>query len=477
MRKMLLLAVLAVLVLASLPVAQAEEMGTGKWTFNGQLRTREEHLENYADFDNNGATTDLVDFMPYRANIGVHGQLANNVSLAFSFQSFGAWGFNGDPRQSSSFPPNQQSFTTSPESSTLYQGNVVLDKFIGDSFKLTAGRQEHMEGTGLIFGNEEFYNGTVYDGFDGEWKFKKWELTGVAFIINEQFGGGLVNGPLNPVTPGLPVCTNCGSEDTRVWGATGHLHFGKKMKSDLDVYAYDAYDGVAGNPAPVPPATTLGKPHFQTYGGHWSRVVKTQADAKAGHLDWNLEIAVQSGDITDSTNNNQINTSGAIIDGSVGWNFGGGKTVQRVYIGATRESGDDDLTNNKVDGWTDLFMSVHGRFGAADFFGSNFSAHAAGITAWKAGYTASLKDGKHTFGAALWSFMPTEDSIDTGAGTVKVEDYGTEIDLGYKYRYTDNVTFGAGIAQLSPDDGLTGGSGAPDDAVLRAVGVLDVKFK
>jgi hypothetical protein len=469
MRKTLVLAVLAFLVLASLPLAQAADSGDQKWTFEGQIRTREEHLENYADFDNNGAN-DLVDFMPYRAQMGVNGVLANNVTVAFMVQSFGVWGFNGDPRQSSTFPPNQQSFTTSPENTSLYKGAVTLNHFIGKNFTLTVGRQEHMEGTGLIFGNEEFYNGTVYDGAVGEWKFKSWELTGLAFIINEQFAGNITPAPAG-------ACVNCGSEDTRVWGATGHLHFGDKMKSDLDVYGYDSYEGTPGTP--------VGKPRFQTYGAHWWRMPKTAADAKKAHLEWNVEVAAQSGKVTDTITNpanpKDFNTSGSIFDGEVGWNFTpSGNIVHKVFIGAISESGDKDLTNNKIEGWTDLFMSVHGRFGAADFFGANFNAHSAGITAARIGYMGSMKDGKHMFGVTFWTFQPTEDKIKTALGNVKLDDYGTEIDAGYKYRYTDNVSFGAGIAQLKPKDGLADPlnvGGQPTDPVLRVVGSLSVHWK
>jgi len=459
MRKTLVLAVLALMVLASLPLAQAADSGDSKWTFNGELRTREEHLQNYSDFDDNA--NDLVDFMPYRARIGMNGQLSNNVMVGLAVQSFGVWGFNGDPRQSSSFPPTQQNFTTSPEQTTLYLGNVTLNHFIGNNFSVTVGRQEHMEGTGLIFGNEEFYNGTVYDGATGQWKFKNWELTGLAYIVREGF---------DPTTFFTPPCTTCGSEDTRVWGATGHLHFDLgKAKTNLDVYAYDLYDGVPASPA--------GKPDFVTYGGHWWRPVDNKADAKAFPVDWNAEIALQNGHVRDSATNASSRLTGSIIDLSAGWNIAGGNMVHRFFVGAIEESGDKDLTDNKIKGWSDLFMSVHGRFGGADFFGSNFAAHSAGITAWRAGYVGSMKDGKHKFGATFWSFMPTEDKLTTGLGTVKVDDYGTEIDLGYKYQYTDNVYFGAGVAELSPKDGLTGGAGAPNDSVFRAVGVLDVKWK
>ncbi|MBI3448948.1 MAG: alginate export family protein [Acidobacteria bacterium] len=461
MRKTLVLAVLAVLVLASMPLAQAADSGEGKWTFNGGLRTREEHLENYADFDSNAQ--DMVDFMPFRARIGVDGVLSHDVTVAFQFQSFGVWGFNGDPRQSSSFPPTQQAFTTSPDSVNLYQGNVTLNHFIGKNVTLTVGRQEHMEGTGLIFGNEDFYAGTVYDGATANWKFHSWELTGLAYIANEQFFGALTPAPGG-------TCVSCGSEDTRVWGATGHLHFGKKMKSDLDIYAYDMYNGV--QPAPG----NIDKPRFWTYGAHWWRMVNNKADAKSGHLDWSAELALQSGNVEDGTTQKDLNLTGSVFEGSVGWNFVGGNAVHRVFIGGISESGDKNTGDNKIKGWTDLFSSVHGRFGGADFFGANFNAHSAGITAAKVGWMGTFKDGKHKVGVTLWNFKPTENDIQTGAGNVHVDDYGTEIDAGYKYQYTDNVYFGAGVASLKPKDGLTGGSGAPSDSVLRVAGVLDVRF-
>jgi len=467
MRKTLVLGVLAIVMLASLPLAQAAESGDAKWTFDGMFRTREEHLDNYADFNSNGAN-DTVDFTPYRAIVGVNGALSNNVSVLFQVQSFGVLGFNADPRQSETFPPTQQGPAASlfDEKAYFYQANVTLNHFVGNNFSMTVGRQEHMEGTGLIFGNEEFYNGTVYDGATGTWKFKKWELSGLAFVIDQNFSGSL-----SPAPGGS--CGNCGSQEQRIWGANGHLHFDvAKKKTDLDVYAYDFYDG-------MPVFSGVGKPHFNTYGAHWSRMVKTAKDAKDFPLDWSAEVAVQEGHLHDAVTNASSPLSGAIFDGSAGWNFTSGKDmVHRVFVGFTSESGDKDLTDNKTKGWSDLFMSVHNRFGAADFFGSNFGAHNAGITAGRIGYLGSIRDGKHQFGITFWSFMPTEDKIKVAAATtVKVKDYGTEVDAGYKYHYTDNVTFGVGVAQLSPKDGLTGGSPNPNDAVLRAVGVIDVKFR
>ena len=75
--------------------------------------------------------------------------------------------------------------------------------------------------------------------------------------------------------------------------------------------------------------------------------------------------------------------------------------------------------------------------------------------------------------------MVTIDGISIKAGTNTSNDigvYGTEIDFDYSYKYADAVLLFITLDQLSPDDGLTGGSDTPDDAVTRIYGSAWVKF-
>src|SRR5206468_6032019 len=113
-------------------------------------------------------------FWPYRARVGVSGELADNVHVVLDIQNFGVWG-NQSPFQSQTLPfiqnfdgdfgsPGSRSAETS-----LYQGYVSLNKIGGSAFDLTIGRQEYNLGNGLVIGNEDFYAGNVFDGVKGVW--------------------------------------------------------------------------------------------------------------------------------------------------------------------------------------------------------------------------------------------------------------------------------------------------------------------
>src|SRR5207247_1197453 len=66
------------------------------------------------------------------------------------------------------------------------QGYIKLNKIRGSDLSLTLGRQEYEFGTGLILGNEDYYNGIVHDGIKGQWNFGSWDLTGLYFLTTER---------------------------------------------------------------------------------------------------------------------------------------------------------------------------------------------------------------------------------------------------------------------------------------------------
>ena len=82
------------------------------------------------------------------------------------------------------------------------------------------------------------------------------------------------------------------------------------------------------------------------------------------------------------------------------------------------------------------------------------------------------------FGGRYWKFEPTEDKIKTSPTTsFEIKDFGTEWDLWYQYRYSENVSLYANYSNLSPDDGLTGGGSNPNDSVTRFYAGLRVFIK
>ena len=85
--------------------------------------------------------------------------------------------------------------------------------------------------------------------------------------------------------------------------------------------------------------------------------------------------------------------------------------------------------------------------------------------------------GRHKGWVKYWDFKPTEDSIRISGGKADIDDFGTEIDLGYSYGYSANTRIFFTYALMSPDDGLTGGGSNPDDSVERFYGGINLKFR
>jgi len=465
-RKLMLTVLVLGLAVAS-PIAMAEE-GTSKWHVFADAQARWDRLENYFDFDSNGSPQDAFSFTPYRVLVGVDGELANNVSVRIAVQNSGYWG-NQTPFLSgaSVYAPNFQhldgdfvSQSGSESNTMLYNGSITLHKMFGSKINATVGRQETEFGNGLIIGNEPFYNGNVFDGVNAGWDDDGWALHGFFFKTSET----------NPAV-------SAAHDDHTIDGLYYTNKLGDGKWGDLDVYAVGFQDGFEG--------FGVGAPHFWTFGGLWRQMVNSKADAEKHNWDWSLEVATQSGDVNDEFDldgdgktSDELNLGGTIIEGWLGYNLVHGNMVHRFSAGVYSASGDDDATDGNLDGWVNLYPTVHGRLGNSDFFsilnqGSSYvigfgpSGFGPGVTAWNLGYRANVND-KHYFGVKYWNFQPTEDSIKTGSSSkVSVGDFGNEFDFWYKYAYSENVWFFANASVLSPDDGLTGGNGAPDDSVTR----------
>src|SRR5262245_13509269 len=387
MRKALVMGVLALCAMAAAPAVVAQDEDTDKkFEFTGDVRMRWERLENYFDFKDSDndipGSDDAFSFFPYRIRIGVSGQLADNVEAVLDIQNFGAWG-NQNPNQSFFFPPfqnfdgdgNNSGFRSSETS--IYQAILRLNSIGGTGLSVSLGRQESALGTGLILGNEDYYNGTVFDGIHATWDFRNWQLGGMYYVITES------NDFSNNTFTGF------GADDRTLFGAVGSWHFGDKIKNHIDGYVMNLDDR---NEA-------FGRPNVWTIGGHWWRSADTKDDVDAFPVDWNVETAVQTGEGTDPGNGEDFDLGGYVFEGSVGWNFANERHHHRVHLGILYESGDDDVTDNDLDGWNRLFPELHGRFGDTDFVSSinfgPFSGVPSGVWATSVGYDVSCKEGRH----------------------------------------------------------------------------------
>lgn len=456
-----------------------EEGDEGKISFHFMSRIRYENLNNYFDYEDHddGVGNDRMAFWPYRNMFGFKAKLANNVWAKMDLQNVGSLG-NQHPQLSTAYPEYQNfdgdGFPAGVRSSDtyLYRAVVGMSEIGGTGLGVAVGRNELNLGTGLILGNEPFYNGIVFDGIVGWYKFDKWERFGL------KVKGLYLNTAERNDPAAIPTIINnfsldpeFGVEDEKLWGGVGSIWFGSDdMQQMVDVYILNVNDGYRYGD----------HPNFFTYGVHYRRDIKTADQAKAFGLNWNFELALQSGEQDGPVPDEDIDIGGMILEAEAGWTFAVDSIMHGPMVGVFMTSGDDDLTDDSEDGWIPLFPTEHGRLGAADYFGQGFYRMDSAMTAFNIGYWVKAGEGKHKAYAKYWMFKPTEDEIDDGGLTpLEVEDYGKEIDLGYAYKYSPNLHLFASIAQLMPDDGLTDPlavGGQPDDPVTRLYGGVYLKF-
>ncbi len=440
MKKFLYLAVLAlgVVLLMAPPVMAQEEK---PFTIHGEVRFRGEYQNNAQDLDDN--TDDGALFWPYRVRIAAEGRFTKNVTGWIEFQNGGVAG--------DTLPYRTGAGADSVE---LYQGNITLDQFIGKNFSLRIGRQEITAGTELLLGDLDFYQGLSHDGLVGTWRLKKGSITG---WYTRPFENSVASGGFLP-----PDQVTIGSADNTTHFMGAYATWTILKNQSIDVYLMDTIvrRSAAG-------ASSDGIDIY-TIGGRYAR----DMSGKTG-LFWNVEYAIQSGSFAQGPGPD-ADLSGNVGEGWLGWNIHNKQNNHRFYAKLAMASGDDSTTADN-EGFQPLFGDFHNRLGRGDWFqlADNTTGLvggvSGGITALSIGYTGNYGD-KQEFGAALWQY--SLDQVPSGAD----DNLGSAIDVWYGYNYSRNVAFQASLSQLSPGDALTGGGGAPDDAVTRLYGQARLRF-
>lgn len=441
-----LLLAIGVVLLAAPPVMAQEEK---PFTLHGEVRWRGELTENSQDFDDN--VDDSALYWPYRVRIAAEGKFGKNITAWIEFQNAGVSG-NDTP-----FRTGSDEFNGSGVSAEMYQGNVTISQLWSDKFTFRFGRQELVAGNELLLGDLDFYAGISHDGLAGTWKFKKWNLMLWYTKPTEDTVDTLDAAFLPPDQ--IAIIPGTGSDTQYFWG--GYANWTVAKDHNIDVYLMTAQDRSVGA-------------NIQTVGGRYSHDVV----GKNG-LFWNIEVAAQAGQTESEvvTGTPDVDASGRVVEGWIGYNFKSGKNTHRVYARLERATGDDTGTADDDEGFVPLFGDFHNRAGRGDWFqladvSTNLGggAVAGGLNALGLGWTGWFGD-KTEFGAQLWSYGLDEDN-----GAATGDDLGTAIDIWYGYNYSRNLNFVASVSQLSPDDALTGGTGAPDDSVTRLYGQARFRF-
>lgn len=410
---------------------------------HGELRTRYEYLSNYTDLldEDNGGTDDDIEFFPYRARIGVEGNFGHGVSAYVELQAWGQFGDSGT-LPSGTDPIDQvdrrQGFGGAQVD--FYQGYLQLGEIAGSDWNVTIGRREHVFGTELMIGNQDFYNGQFFDGARATLDKDSFDLDLFAYKIAE-----------NDIffTPGGEVITGNEGDDT-FYGATANVDL---SLGNIEPYILYLRDGSA---------FTDDRLNLYTIGVNWGRL-RSEMDGDDG-LDWNLELAGQTGERKGG--GSEVDVSASIVELWLGYNFG----ANRVHVGYLMASGQDPNSND-IEAFIPLFDDGHAynRLGNLDLFnGDNGFGRMSNVQDINLGYERWINGTKHYIMIAFhWL------SLVESAGE---DDLGIETDLVYAYNYSNKVATEFGYSFLTAGDAADQIAGGSADNVSRFWGQVRLRW-
>lgn len=442
MKKFLLLALLVagVAALVAPPVMAQEDK---PFTLHGEFRFRGESTDNALDFDSD--LDDSAGYWPYRVRLAAEGRFGKNVGVWIEFQNAGVAGAT-DSAGTGPFPPpfrdGVDSIGLQGDGAELYQANITIDKLWSDNFSVRIGRSEIVAGNELHLGDLDFYSGISHDGLSGTWNFKDWNLMIFYTVVNE--------GDASSFDANLPPFLNgfFGSSGSTTQFFGGYWTLNSVKNHQVEAYLLDL-------------KTSDADFDVMTIGGRWAS--KNKADG----LFWNLEAAIQTGDMDEAAGED---AGGQVIEGWIGYTFNKAHSIYGKYASATG----DEAGTTEFEGFISLFGDFHNRLGRGDWFrlDDDFDFGSAGgpgvgtggIDAVSVGYKFHPND-THSLGAAYWDYSVNETAGDDAIGSA--------IDFWYDHNFSKNLTFSLALSQLDADDSY---AGADADAARRLYGQARFRF-
>lgn len=438
-------AVLAgVFLLTPVFAGQDEKDDNNKFTVKGEIRIRGEFLENYSDF--NDDLGDGTDLFPARFRVAVKGDLGKNVFVFGEIQAIDVFG-EDRPNTGGGF---DRPFQGDDNDAGFYQAWVALKEIGGTNFSLKMGRQEITLGRELLWGNLDYYNGTNHDAVSAYWDYDNFKIR--TWWTRED--------ELCDTNSGSCISGRDRDENFYV----GAVTWDYDNNSNLDLYAINNRDDQKSGNFRIANVWTVGARY-----NHWE-----EGD---GVFNYSVEFATQSGDT--GVGGVEFDKSASVLEGEVSYMWGTGRS-HMVHIGYTLASGDEDDTDTDDDEFDPLFQDFHYRLGLADLFDTR------NISAIEVGYAMKVSD-SHKWGVDVYEFTAAEDGVNSA--TPGVDDLGNELDVWYKFKYSENVTFNASLALYMPGDIAIAqgafdpatrwsafGVGVPDDDITRLSGQIRARW-
>ena len=414
-----------------------------KITFQGEFRYR-----SYLEFGQTSGGADRDGwFNDSRVRLGFGYDFSKDVSAYAEVQDHFTYGDNG----SSSGTADNTGFgggggggfsTAGPGGSVeeglqLYQAWVKVSNLFGRSeFSTKMGRQEIVLGNQFQFGNADYYNGLTFDGCRWDWSAENFDLTGMWLRTATDH---VADSNQSPSYGPFSSVNSDGHDNDEFWALYFTLKTIKNHKLDLYWIYANEHIGATRNSFSSPQAFGSSA-YFHTLGARIGGTV----DVASG-LDWNLEAAYQTGSLSSFGG---VDIENLAIEGEVGIMFDKDNRL-RVWIRGLYAEGPD--TNET--GYLPLFPNRHSNT-------ANFHARYGAMDVFPMTDIFALTGGVHFDPSKDWTVGLTGvwGETDTDNSPFADDAYGFEVDVWAEYRYSEALTFSAGVAFLFPDDQLDNAS-------------------
>ncbi len=405
--------------------------------FSGQYRLRGEYRDN-ADFRDGSGYGDGRAFYGQRIRLTGKASPTDDVKVKVTIQDTREWGefynTNGGPRLTE---------VNDSYELDIHEGYLQIDNVAGTPVAVRMGRQE------LVYGNERLVgafgwsnNGRSFDAIKFMYTSDAFDVDAWTAKIQERSGASCV----------APNCNN----DQDFYGVYATVKTIPNAVLDLYVLLLNDGSGQATfNNTGAITSGTVSDTNLWTYG------VRVKGDV-AG-LDYTVEVPFQTGEIeVTGAQDYDISAWAYAID--VGYAIPGAPMGLRVGGQLIYASGDDNMGDNDMDTFSNLFPTNHLHYGYADQQGWR------NVNAWNLNATAKVtpnttvkldywdftvdEEADCWYGAGNWMNAPACTAGIRAGNSTWDDQVGSEVDITVKHKYNSAVSILTGYSRFFAGDRL-----------------------
>ncbi|MEZ6196231.1 MAG: alginate export family protein [Planctomycetota bacterium] len=402
-------------------------------TFTGEFRSRGGWV-----FDRNfGAAGDYDDsgnFVDARFLVGMTFEFDRNVVTHLSIQANGLYGNGDTPAGSDDDLGNVD----------VYEAWIHLNDLFGrKEFSARTGRQEVVLGNEFQFGNNDFFSGETHDGTHWMWQSEN-------FNLHFLWMKGALDSSTSSAfsTRNHPYVTaGNGYDDDELYT----LYLTIKSLKDMEIDLYWIYvNGTAGDSVGTLGNGAIGgrDAFYHTFGARIGGMFNVAAG-----LDYNLEFAYQTGDMT-AIGASDIDIDAFAIEVGARHHLQRQQQLPRLRPLPLRRG----FGRCRRDRLPAALPERHAHAGSGGK--QNYRARYGIMDIVPMTNVLTVQGGLHFDPRADWTIGLTvlwaehDEDVFTGTTSDGLDDsIGFEIDVFAEYRYSDQTTLGFGLGVFFPDDG------------------------